>query len=64
LAATCGLPERRVIDPAHLTRRVKQLGPYPFWLLYLAQVCRALRGGLAGGRNLVVDYAWISVVRS
>ena len=33
LAAACGLPPGRVIHHAHLSRRVRQLGPYPFWLL-------------------------------
>lgn len=55
LAAACGLPDRRVIHPAHFTRRVKKLGAYPFWLLYLALVWRALRNGLADGRDVVVD---------
>ena len=55
LAAACGLPAERVIDPAHLTRRVKKLGPYPFWLLYLALVWRGLRSGLLGGRDVVID---------
>lgn len=55
LASACGLPAGRVIDPAHFTRRVKQLGPYPFWLLYLALVWRALRSGLLTGRDVVID---------
>jgi hypothetical protein len=55
LAATCGLPSGRVIHPAHLSRRLSQLGAYPFWLLYLALVWHALRRGLALGRDLVLD---------
>lgn len=55
LALACGLPRDRVIHPAHLTRRVKQLGPYPFWLLYLALVWRGLRGGLLLGRDVALD---------
>jgi hypothetical protein len=46
-AAACGLPAERVIDPAHLTRHIKALGPDPFWLLDRALVWRGLRG--AGG---------------
>jgi hypothetical protein len=46
LAAACGLPAERGIDPAHLTRRIKKLGPYPFWLLSLA-LGRTLRPCLA-----------------
>jgi Transposase DDE domain len=55
LAATCGLPGARVIDPAHFTRRVKKLGAYPFWLLYLALVGRALGVGLLRGRDVAID---------
>jgi hypothetical protein len=55
LAAACGLPAGRVIHPAHLNRRVRQLGAYPFWLLYLALVGRALASGLALGRDVVLD---------
>lgn len=55
LAAACGLPSGRVIHPAHLSRRVRRLGPYPFWLLYLALVRRAIRGGLIGGRDVALD---------
>ena len=55
LAAACGLPPGRVIHPAHLSRRVRRLGPYPFWLLYLALVERAIRGGLIAGRDVALD---------
>ncbi len=55
LAAACGLPPGRVIHPAHLSRRVRRLGPYPFWLLYLALVWRAIRGGLIAGRDVARD---------
>jgi DDE family transposase len=55
LAVACGLPAERVIDPAHFARRVKKLGPYPFWLLYLALVWRGLRLGLLVGRDVVID---------
>ena len=55
LAAACGLPRDRVIHPAHLARRVRQLGPYPFWLLYLALVWQAIRTGLIRGRDVALD---------
>jgi len=55
LAAACGLSAGQVIHPAHLSRRVRALGPYPFWLLYLALVWRAIRVGLIRGRDLVID---------
>jgi hypothetical protein len=55
LAQACGLPAGRVIDPAHFTRRLKRLGPYPAWLLYLALVWQAIRVGLIGGRDVVLD---------
>jgi len=55
LAAACGLPAQRVIDPAHFTRRLKKLGAYPVWVLYLALVWRGLRRGLLAGRDVVVD---------
>jgi len=60
LAAACGLPPGRVIDPAHFTRRVKKLGAYPFWLLYLALVWRGLRAGLLAGRDVVLDSSLLS----
>jgi hypothetical protein len=55
LAAACGLPPGRVIHPAHLSRRLRQLGPYPCWLLYLALVRAAIGGGLVDGRDVAVD---------
>jgi hypothetical protein len=55
LAVACGLPEQRVIAPAHFTRRVKALGAYPFWLLYIALVGRGLRSGFLTGRDVVID---------
>lgn len=55
LASACGLPDGRVIHPAHLSRRVRQLGPYPCWLLYLALVWQALRCGLLRGHDVVLD---------
>lgn len=55
LASACGLPERRVIHPAHFTRRVRKLGAYPFWLLYLALVWRGHRTGLLHGRDVILD---------
>lgn len=55
LAAACGLPPGRVIHHAHLNRRLRQLGPFPFWLLYLALVWRALRAGLVRGHDVVLD---------
>jgi len=33
------------------------LGPYPFWLLYLALIGRGLRSGLLTGRDVVIDSA-------
>lgn len=55
LAAACGLPPGWIIHPAHLSRRIRHLGPYPFWLLYLALVWRAVRCGLVSGRDVVLD---------
>lgn len=55
LAHACGLPPGRVLHPAHLNRRVNQLGTFPFWLLYLVLVGRALRYGLVTGRDVVLD---------
>ncbi|MDP8922837.1 MAG: transposase [Chloroflexota bacterium] len=55
LATACGLPPGRVIHPAHLSRRVRRLGPYPFWLLYLALVWRAIRCDLVSGRDVALD---------
>ncbi len=54
-ATACGLPPGRVIHSAHPSRRVRRLGPYPFWLLYLALVGRAIRGGLIAGRDVALD---------
>jgi hypothetical protein len=44
-----------VIHPAHLARRVRRLGPYPFWLLSMALVWRAIQAGLVLGRDVVLD---------
>lgn len=55
LARACGLPPGRVIHPAHLSRRVRQLGAFPVWLLYLHLVGRAIRTGLIHGRDVVLD---------
>ena len=50
-----GLPGGRVIRPAHLSRRVRQLGADPCWLLDRAPVWQALRCRLLRGRDVVVD---------
>jgi hypothetical protein len=55
LACACGLPPGRVIHPAHLSRRVRQLGAFPVWLLYLHLVGRAIRTRLIHGRDVVLD---------
>ncbi len=55
LAAACGLPPGRVIHPAHLARRLQQLGPYHCWRLYLALVQQAIRTGLLRGRDVALD---------
>ena len=55
LAAACGLPAGRVIHPAHLSRRVRRLGAYPFWVLDLALVYRAAATGLVRGRDVALD---------
>lgn len=55
LAAACGLPPGRVIHHAHLSRRIRALGPYPCGLLFLVLVEQALRAGLLRGRDAVLD---------
>jgi Transposase DDE domain len=55
LATACGLPTGRVIHSAHLSRRVRALGGYPIWLLYLYLVWRAIQVGLIRGRDVVID---------
>ena len=55
LALACGLPQGKVIHSAHLSRRVRQLGAYPVWLLYLYLVWRAIKIGLIRGRDVVID---------
>ena len=55
LAQACGLPKGRVIHPAHFTRRLKRLGAYPFWLLYLVLVWHAIRVGLIRERDGILD---------
>jgi hypothetical protein len=60
LAAACGSPAGRVIHSAHLSRRVRQLGTYPIWLLYLYLVWRAIRVGLVRGRDVVIDSTLLS----
>jgi hypothetical protein len=60
LARACGLPQGRVIHHAHLNRRLRRLGAFPFWLLYLALVWRAIRSGLLRGRDVVIDSTLLS----
>ena len=55
LATACGLPPDRVIQPAPLARRVRQLGSSPFWLLSLALLWQAIRTGLIRGRDVALD---------
>ena len=59
LASACGLPAGQVIHPAHFSRRLRQLGAYPLWLLYLALVWRALQVGLVSGRDVVLDATFL-----
>lgn len=60
LATACGLPDGRVIHHAHLSRRVRALGPYPCGLLCLVLVEQALRVGLLRGRDVVLDSALLA----
>ena len=60
LASACGLPTGRVIHSAHLSRRVRKLGAYPIWLLYLYLVWRAIQVGLIRGRDVVIDSTLLS----
>jgi len=60
LAGACGLPQGRVIHHSHLNRRLRQLGAFPFWLLYLALVWKAMRCGLLRGRDVVIDSTLLS----
>jgi hypothetical protein len=60
LAAACGLPQGRVIHHAHLNRRVRRLGAFPFWLLFLALVWQAIRCGLLRGRDVALDATLLS----
>jgi hypothetical protein len=55
LASACGLPPGQVIHSSHLSRRVRALGAYPIWLLYLYLVWRAIRVGLIRGRDVIID---------
>lgn len=60
LASACGLPMGQVVHSAHLSRRVRQLGAYPIWLLYLRFVWQAIRVGLIRGRDVVIDSTLIT----
>jgi len=55
LAAAGGLPPGRVLHPAHLSRRVRQLGVHPVGRLSLALVWRAIAAGLVLGRDVALD---------
>jgi hypothetical protein len=59
LAGGCGLPAGRVLHPAHLSRRVRALGPHPCAILYLALVWQAVRAGLVTGRDAVLDSTFL-----
>ncbi len=60
LAVACGLPKGRVIHHSHLNRRLRRLGAFPFWLLYLALVWKAVRCGLLRGRDVAIDSTLLS----
>jgi hypothetical protein len=63
LADACGLPQGRVIHPAHLSRRARALGPLPCALLFLLLVEQALRAGLIAGRDVVLDSTFLATWR-
>lgn len=44
-AVACGYQPGRTISRSHLCRRIKRLGPLPFFLFFVYLVCQLIRAG-------------------
>ncbi len=47
LAIVCGCQVRRTISKSHLSRRLKRLGPLPFFLYFVYMVYQLIQAGVA-----------------
>jgi hypothetical protein len=55
LATACGYSPVKTISKSHLSRRLRRLGPVPFFLYFIYLVCQLIKEGLILANDLVID---------
>lgn len=55
LAIACGYQSGRTISKSHLSRRIRRLGPLPFFLFFVYLVYQLMRAGVIISKDLVID---------
>ncbi len=55
LAIACGYKEGRTISKSHLSRRIRRLGPLPFFLYLVYLVCQLISACVISAKDLIID---------
>lgn len=55
LATACGYQPCKTISKSHLYRRIRRLGPLPFFLFLVYMVCQLIRSGVIIAKDLIID---------
>ncbi len=55
LATACGYQIGRTISKLHLCRRIRRLGPLPFFLFFTYFVCQLIRAVVVIAKDLIID---------
>jgi len=55
LAIACGYQVGKTISKSHLSRRLRRLGPLPFFLYFVYLVCQLIQAGVIVAKDLIID---------
>ena len=55
LAVACGYQPGKTISKSHLSRRIRRLGPLPFFLFFVYMVCQLIKAGVIIAKDLIID---------
>ena len=55
LAIACGYQVGKTISKSHLSRRLRRLGPLPFFLYFIYLVCQLIQAGVIVAKDLIID---------
>jgi len=55
LAIACGYEPGKTISKSHLSRRLKRLGPLPFFVYFVYLVCQLIQLGVIVAKDLIID---------